>query len=284
MMTYFRNAWHQERDLPCTEAKRRYITTLIDVMRRNASHNHEAQNLIAELEELWDPVANAAPSPPASSPGAFQLNTSQDEDEDESDDFGIGRANWSSAGSRLRVVSPRNIRQERLISNRDTDGREIEADEDDDDDDDDEEFQEARNTLDTEEAPQINHDNEKDSLERLGERRSLMRDRAWRRRVGNSLNQISTELAALREQMQESRRRHHRQRENFFKWVRILGWPVLKHFIWDLFALLCLLVCMRLRGDRRLERWIRAIWTPTGQRLMPWTRRCTSGSQQGPPR
>lgn len=206
--------------------------------------------MIAELEYVRDQANNAPSSPiPTSSSEAYWFSNGQDENEN----FEIDPMHRTPSGPKLRVLSPRGMREEQLVSNFNLDNQESGDDEND------EKYYEARNTLDSEQTSQINHD-EKDSSDRLGDRRSLVADREWRQRVGNSLNQINTKLAALQEQIEELHARRHRQRQSFLNWIRILGWRMLKHLIWDLLALLCLLRWMRLRGDRRLEWWIRAGW------------------------
>ncbi|QFZ27616.1 putative autophagy-related protein [Clavispora lusitaniae] len=53
------DAWKQEEGLSRTEAKRRYISCLIETMRVHASGTPEARELLAELEYLWDQIKNA---------------------------------------------------------------------------------------------------------------------------------------------------------------------------------------------------------------------------------
>ncbi|KAI5289577.1 hypothetical protein KEM52_000737 [Ascosphaera acerosa] len=50
------DAWFDQRNLSRTEAKRRYITVLIGVMRKYACSTPEAEELISELEFVWNQV------------------------------------------------------------------------------------------------------------------------------------------------------------------------------------------------------------------------------------
>ena len=51
-----RKAWNDQRGLSKTEAKRRYISTLIDTMTRYATSTPEARELLAELSFVWDQI------------------------------------------------------------------------------------------------------------------------------------------------------------------------------------------------------------------------------------
>ncbi|KAF2627059.1 hypothetical protein BU25DRAFT_491575 [Macroventuria anomochaeta] len=61
-------AWKQQKNLSRTEAKRRYITTLIDTMHQYASPSPDSRELVAELEFVWDQVKSNVPSSSSSSP------------------------------------------------------------------------------------------------------------------------------------------------------------------------------------------------------------------------
>lgn len=49
-----RYAWHKEKGLSKWEAKRQYVSALIENMHKYATETPEAQELIKELEQLWD--------------------------------------------------------------------------------------------------------------------------------------------------------------------------------------------------------------------------------------
>ncbi|KAF2845356.1 hypothetical protein T440DRAFT_472679 [Plenodomus tracheiphilus IPT5] len=62
------DAWKQQNGLSRTEAKRRYITTLIETMHKYASPSPDSRELVAELEFVWDQVKSNVPSSSSSSP------------------------------------------------------------------------------------------------------------------------------------------------------------------------------------------------------------------------
>ncbi|KAG8526281.1 uncharacterized protein KY384_000274 [Bacidia gigantensis] len=62
-------AWHANASLSRTEAKQRYISTLIETMHRYATTTTEARELIAELEFVWDQIKSNPVSSSDSSPG-----------------------------------------------------------------------------------------------------------------------------------------------------------------------------------------------------------------------
>ncbi|PTU22723.1 hypothetical protein P175DRAFT_0499269 [Aspergillus ochraceoroseus IBT 24754] len=65
------DAWFAQRGLSRTEAKRRYISTLIETMHNYASQTAEARELVSELEFVWDQVrSNMSSSSPSSAASA----------------------------------------------------------------------------------------------------------------------------------------------------------------------------------------------------------------------
>lgn len=57
------DAWKREEGLLKTEAKRQYISYLIDTMRMYASGTHEARELLSELEFVWDQIKDLPYNP-----------------------------------------------------------------------------------------------------------------------------------------------------------------------------------------------------------------------------
>ncbi|KAK6200342.1 acyl CoA binding protein-domain-containing protein [Scheffersomyces amazonensis] len=55
------DAWKREEGLSKTEAKRRYISYLIETMKVYASGTHEARELLSDLEYLWDQIKDLPP-------------------------------------------------------------------------------------------------------------------------------------------------------------------------------------------------------------------------------
>ncbi|KAJ5135534.1 Acyl-CoA-binding protein ACBP [Penicillium bovifimosum] len=151
------DAWYAQRDLSRTEAKRRYISTLINTMHEYASQTPDARELVSELEFVWDQIKYNA----SSSSGSGRLNTvgvpplsrsaygsigsrlAQSEEFDRPD----RRTDTSrrDRDSRLRVLSPVSQPEEEEYYRRrmriDDDQRDEEDDEED------EEFEEARDSL-----------------------------------------------------------------------------------------------------------------------------------------
>ncbi|KAI0205652.1 acyl-CoA binding protein [Astrocystis sublimbata] len=81
----------------------------------------------------------------------------------------------------------------------------------------------------------------------------------WSRKVEQALARLSTEIAALREQITTGREWRTKKERTFP--VRV-GWVLMliaKHFAIDMFLLSIILIWMRRRKDRRLEDQVRAI-------------------------
>ncbi|KAG7798501.1 hypothetical protein KL929_001544 [Ogataea haglerorum] len=57
------DAWKLEEGLSKTDAKKQYISYLIDTMRSHANESAEARELLSELEYLWDQVKDQQVSP-----------------------------------------------------------------------------------------------------------------------------------------------------------------------------------------------------------------------------
>jgi hypothetical protein len=76
-------AWHAQAGLSKTEAKRRYISTLIETMHRYASATPEARELVSELEFVWDQIRSNVPS-------THSHGGHQEEDEEAEMELGLG--------------------------------------------------------------------------------------------------------------------------------------------------------------------------------------------------
>ena len=106
---HYRDAWYGQRGLSRTEAKRRYITTLIETMHRYASQTPEALELVGELEFVWDQVrANTAPSRSASSSSAHRsvFPSSNKKTKKKSSRSSKNSNGPQGKDSRMRVLSP----------------------------------------------------------------------------------------------------------------------------------------------------------------------------------
>ncbi|KAL1862409.1 hypothetical protein Plec18170_001235 [Paecilomyces lecythidis] len=267
------DAWYSQRGLTRTEAKRRYITTLIETMHRYASQTAEARELISELEFVWDQIKSNPSSSSSSSPlrtatvpmvpqmqqpnyGSIsgRLGRSSRDDDDEDMRVGPGR------DSRLRVLSPVSQPDEVYVR------RNYDQE---DDEDEDEEYQEARD------GPYEDDDDENFSDDGLRQPREIgdiadnreIYYRKWRRRVEQALTKMTAEVAALREQM-ETRAIHHRRRSNLWRWLTWLIWVIVRQVLWDMAILAGILIWMRLKGDRRVEQKLRVGWAEVKKRLL----------------
>jgi hypothetical protein len=286
-----RDAWKQQNTLSRTEAKRRYITTLIDTMHKFASPSPDSRELVSELEFVWDQVKSNVPSSSSSSPlqtlshmGLHQPpnhsylgesrpdqgRTHEDDDDDEDDD------------GPLQIKSPMSQSEEELEE------EEAEIDRD--------EFVDAPdsqynpNPEDADAGVQTNlalvRHNPKpiDTPTPAPRIRSILpqslpmpnftltpapatgapqpetaADKKWRGRVEQALQKMTAEVAALREQL-EARRLfshspHYRLVRGIWRWV----WAGLKHVAVDVFILGIVLLWMRRKKDRRLEGAIRVL-------------------------
>ncbi|RYP53003.1 hypothetical protein DL769_010581 [Monosporascus sp. CRB-8-3] len=70
------DAWNAQSGLSRTEAKRRYIEALIETMHRFAT-TPDSQELVSELEFVWNQIKNNSPSTSESSPKASQQQFQQ---------------------------------------------------------------------------------------------------------------------------------------------------------------------------------------------------------------
>ncbi|RAH41316.1 acyl-CoA-binding domain-containing protein [Aspergillus brunneoviolaceus CBS 621.78] len=71
------DTWYAQRGLSRTEAKCRYISTLIETMHQYASQTAEARELVAELEFVWDQIKSNTASLESSESGSEELLRSQ---------------------------------------------------------------------------------------------------------------------------------------------------------------------------------------------------------------
>ncbi|KAL2424442.1 Autophagy-related protein 37 [Exophiala dermatitidis] len=266
------DAWHSCAGMSRTEAKRKYISTLIETMKEYASGTQEARELVAELEFVWNQIRS-------------QSGSSEDEDADsptrrleraglkQTQSFGSGsippghgHLNPSSAGgggglsrlnsssgdpNRLRVLSP--------VSQRDSDGivegEEVEVD------------PKTGVVIDPPPHPPP--------------RPSAMTEVEWRHQIESHLRQLSTEIAALREQLSAnhllssssfSPSLTSRRRRLFYRistWVRWLAWVLVRQLLMDAGLVLLVILWARWKGykDRKVEHWARRRWHDAAQAL-----------------
>ena len=80
----------------------------------------------------------------------------------------------------------------------------------------------------------------------------------WSKKMERAIVRLSTEIAALREQITSGREWRSRKERSFGAWVRWLLWAVTKHAVADTILISLILIWMRRRKDRRLEDHFRA--------------------------
>lgn len=283
-----RDAWKQQNGLSRTEAKRRYITTLIDTMHRYASPSPDSRELVAELEFVWDQVKSNVPSSSSSSPfqnqtlGSmglhippdYQAFTSKRSDKGKARNVGLGAEQDGDDDGPLQVKSPMSQSEEEL--------------------------EEAEAELEREEefvdAPDSQYNpNSEDAGVRTGlepqepvpytpsrppKRPSFMSrltpglppalaptrpsqesaaDKKWRSRVEQALVKMTAEVAALREQLESRRLFSHSRKFLLLRFIWRLVWGSLKHIAIDMAILGIVLVWMRRKKDTRLEGAIRVL-------------------------
>lgn len=281
-----------------------------------ASQTAEARELVAELEFVWDQIKYNAASSSASSSSPIQASRTLPsvsvstaggasrrygsiddrmsrpppaDVEDQDEDLAIYRRR--SGDSRLRVLSPVSQSDEADVrshrhANEDQDDDEDDEDEDDDDEEEDD-FQEARtgtslsdtshHDAHTEDDDTANHRTRKKRNRRPSHSHSQSKD--WRHRIEQALTKMTTEIAALREQLDSLPINHHshhshslRKPSTFFSWLLSWGkWFLfhsLRQLLWQSVILCMTLIYLRSRGDTRLERRVLTILFQLRQRMM----------------
>lgn len=248
-----RDAWKQQDGLSRTEAKRRYISLLIDTMHKYASPTPDARELVSELEFVWDQVKSNVPSSSSSSPlrtagmPAELHHTPAYPALDSSHNYrqqAPAAATAPAGKAPLRVLSP--------VSQG--------GDADDDGDEPGEEFVDAPDS-----QYDIPAGNERDAGSSSSGQGSPDRaapsptERKWRRRVEQALVKMTAEVAALREQLEARRLLSHRRRHSPVGWLLWLAWTAVKHVVVDVVLLGVILLWMRRKKDRRLEGAVRVL-------------------------
>ncbi|EXJ91564.1 hypothetical protein A1O3_00112 [Capronia epimyces CBS 606.96] len=252
------DAWHSCAGMSRTEAKRRYISTLIETMKEYASGTQEARELVSELEFVWNQIRS-------------QSGSSEDEDADsptrrleraglkQTKSFGsippgvsltaegsgvLSRLN--SDPNRLRVLSP--------VSQRDSDGV-VEGEEVD---------PETGAVIDPPPTTQ-----------------PPVTESEWRHQIESHLRNLSTEVAALREQLSAnhllssssfSPSLTSRRRRLFYRmsaWMKWLAWGFVRQLLMDAGLVLLFILWARWKGykDRRVEHWVRRRWKEVARTL-----------------
>ncbi|KAL8917007.1 MAG: hypothetical protein Q9172_006017 [Xanthocarpia lactea] len=212
------DAWHSNASLSRTTAKREYISTLITTMHEYASSTPEARELVAELEFVWDQIKNnsnntSTESSPRSGGGV---------------DSKIGMGYSSLGSSRRRVMEDEGggigLRVLRPVSEGDDETY------DDDDDEDDDGVREGEG---------IYRDPTNPMSQMVGGSKGKdldIRNRKWRKRVETALFKMTTEVAALREQIEATRigKPHGIKDGGVWTWLRWLIWVATRQLLVDM--------------------------------------------------
>lgn len=80
----------------------------------------------------------------------------------------------------------------------------------------------------------------------------------WARKVERALQKLSTEVAALREQITTGREWKFKKEMSWKAWFTWLFWAALQHLVMDIVVLSIVLIWLRKKKDRRLEDLVRA--------------------------
>lgn len=285
-----RDAWKQQNGLSRTEAKRRYITTLIDTMHKYASPSPDSRELVAELEFVWDQVKSNVPSSSSSSPlhsqtlGSMGLHIPPDYQGYASRRSDRGKERAVGLGDEQDQVEddnegPLEIKSPMSQSEEDLEQEEADAERE-------EEFVDAPDS-------QYNPHSEDAGVQanlrpqepvpytpsKPPQQRSFMSrltpgliptsapqpphesaaDKKWRGRVEQALVKMTAEVAALREQLESRRLFSHTRKFLLLRFIWRIVWGAVKHIAIDLFILGLVLLWMRRKKDRRLEGAIRVL-------------------------
>ena len=253
------DAWKSNEGLTRTEAKRRYIEKLVATMHEYASNTPEARELVEELEFVWDQIKNNSQhtsSSEHSSPlqhveRSGYLGSGQNSSGPgiPSSAAALEGAGGGDGGRAMRVLSPVSQADEEEMLEEER-----------------EEFVDAP-------VSQVDEGDLQDLSEHTDEEGGVdagvqavpnapsnpsQGDVRWRRRVESSLIKLTTEVAALREQL-EFKRFKHRNRHSLLGWIFRLSWWAVELVVADAVLLWVVILYMRRKDDRRLEGAVRVL-------------------------
>lgn len=229
------DAWNSNTGLSRTQAKRQYIETLIYTMHEYASNTPESRELVAELEFVWDQVRNNS-NPSDNSDASSPL---RDRSQDQSAYPGMIS---SSAAAFATDDPPRPMQTLSPVS---------QADEEELEDDKEEEFVDAP-------VSQFDEAEEQDQ-DAYSTPPKPSRDLRWRKRVEGALVKMTTEVAALREQLESRSYIAQRRRHSLLGWILRQSWFCVKLVVVDVFVLWLVILYLRRKKDRRLEGAVRVL-------------------------
>lgn len=197
-------------------------------MHKYATTTPEARELVAELEFVWDQIKSNTASSPSSSPGQLARSHQQMMQPSYASLGQSGKGRDEGGGAGLRVLRP--------VSDGGAEEEEEEEGE---------EYEEARN---------VPFDEDEGAVAGASQGRDLdVRNRKWRKRVEQALVKMTTEVAALREQLEAKRSGEGKRRNGTWTWMCWLTWVAVRHLVVDLALMGVVLVWARRKGDRRVE-------------------------------
>ncbi|KAK4631872.1 Autophagy-related protein 37 [Fulvia fulva] len=250
------DAWKANEGLSRTEAKRRYIERLISTMHKYASTTPEARELVEELEFVWDQIKNN--SQHSSSEHSSPLQTIERRDYMHSGGSSGNNGGASASAAALESGGKDSNKGLRVLS------PQSEADEDEAAEDEREEFVDAPisqiDEADLQEPSEPGNDGS--SPDRfLAPRRPIpsASENRWRRRMESSLIKLTTEITALREQLESRRWLNYQRKHSWLGWVARLSWWAVQLVVADAVILWIVILYMRRKQDRRLEGAVRVL-------------------------
>jgi acyl-CoA-binding protein len=257
------DAWKANEGLSRTEAKRRYIEKLIETMHKYASTTTEARELVDELEFVWDQVKHNSQQPSSGSEHSSPMQVLERSGYIQNGGSSVPGMSSSAAalesgpnpsdGERLmRVLSPVSQAEQEEMFEDERDEEFVDAPVSQIDDGEVQDLSEhSEDRADAGAGAQVNMDPRISQTSRL--------DSRWRRRIESNLIKLTTEVAALREQLESSRYLRSRSRKSFFGWVVRLTWWAVQLFVADAVILWIVILYMRRKDDRRLEGAVRVL-------------------------
>ena len=251
------DAWNACAGMSRTEAKRRYITTLIDTMKVYASGTAESRELVSELEFVWGQIRSQSGSEEEGDgeSAARKLEIAGLKQTESYSSIPPGRGlgpGGGDEGGRLRMLSPvsRGGTGD-IVEGEDVDSPEPERDGEAEDEEDD--FRDAR---DGSEDPAV--------LERRlrEDDEYATKNLKWRRRIEMALTKMTAEIAALREQLSDSRvfGTTVRRRTVVWTWIKWLVWAALRQVAVNVVLIAMFVLWGKWKGDRRAEEWVKRRW------------------------
>lgn len=261
------DAWKANEGLSRTEAKRRYIEKLIDTMHQYASTTPEARELVEELEFVWDQIKNNSQhsSSEHSSP-LRHFDRREYLPEDPAAGVSASTAALDRSGSAQRKAGgggKQKQQQQKM-----TVLSPVSLPDDDDElggDDGLEEFVDA--PVSQVDADDLGPSDSGHDVNRFSLRRpqppapsSSPNDNRWRKRIESTLMKLTTEVAALREQLESSQYlSNHRRRKGWVGWILRVGWWTVQFLAADALILWIIILYLRRRDDRRFEGAVRVL-------------------------